>query len=279
MEDLLKPTEIIRRFGYSPKKFLGQHFLSDINALKKIVKVSSLSPEDIVLEVGSGVGNLTQLLARKVHLLYALEIDADLFSILKEVIKPYKNVSLIQDDALSFDLSSLKELPTKMVSNLPYQVAAEIIIRYLENYPFLKEFVVMVQKEVAERFAALRKSKSYSALTLKASYFSHCEVLGVFPPQVFTPSPKVDSALLRIKRRAEVPSVPYEVFKKLLEGAFSHRRKKMVNSLILHFGKDKNFWRERLKKAGIWEGARAEEVEKEKFLKLCQIILNDNLDL
>jgi 16S rRNA (adenine1518-N6/adenine1519-N6)-dimethyltransferase len=279
MEDLLKPTEIIRRFGYSPKKFLGQHFLSDINALRKIVEVSSLSSQDIVLEVGPGVGNLTQLLAKEVHHLYALEIDAELYSILKEVLKSYKNVSLIQADALKFDLGSLKELPNKMVSNLPYQIAAEIIINYLEKYSFLKEFVVMVQKEVAERFAASQKSKSYGALTLKASFFSQCEIKAVFPPQVFTPPPKVESALLRIRRRTELPSVPYKIFKRVVEGAFSHRRKKMINSLILHFGKKRDFWEERLKEAGIYEGARAEEVERERFLKLSQIILNYNLDL
>ncbi len=217
------------------KKWLGQHFLVDKNALAFIVRQADLSKEEIVLEIGPGLGALTSELIKKAQKVYAVEVDSELVGVLKEQFRDKPEAIIFQADALKTDLYQLFQglpFPEKIVSNLPYNLASTLILNFLENYPEIKIYLVMVQKEVAQRIAALSGTKEYGAYTLKVGYFAEVELLRVFPKEIFQPVPKVESALVRLKRRNQLPKVDYTAYKFLVEKAFSHRRKKLINNLL-----------------------------------------------
>lgn len=217
-----------------PKKWLGQHFLVDKNALAFIVRQANLNKEEIVLEIGPGQGALTSELIKKAQKVYAVEVDSELVSVLRERFKDTSEAIIFQADALKTNLYQLFQglpFPEKLVSNLPYNLASTLILDFLENYPEIKIYLVMVQKEVAQRIVALPGSKEYGAYTLKVGYFAEVELLRVFPKEIFQPLPRVESALVRLRRRDQLPEIDYTAYKFLVDKAFSHRRKKLLNNL------------------------------------------------
>lgn len=213
------------------KKAYGQHFLSDPNILGVIERLAELEPADVVLEIGPGLGVLTRRLAERVALVHAVEIDRTLAPRLSAALQDVTNVDLVFADALELDLSVLAPAPTKLVANLPYNVATPIVVESLIGANTLAYWCVMVQREVAERFFAAPSTKAYGAVSVIVQL--HAERTGFHPVArtVFHPPPNVDSALVAFKRRegaAPDPSV-----RGVVTGAFAHRRKTLANSLSL----------------------------------------------
>jgi 16S rRNA (adenine1518-N6/adenine1519-N6)-dimethyltransferase len=212
-----------------PNRELGQHFLVDENILGVIGRLSELGPEDVVLEIGPGLGVLTLYLADRAAHVHAVEIDRGLQPQLEERLAGRKNVELIFGDALRVDLGDLDPPPTKLVANLPYQVATPIVVESLDGLPTVELWCVMVQREVADRFFARPSTKAYGAVSVLVQLAA--ERTGIHPvsPQVFRPRPNVDSALVAF-RRLSLPA-DYARVKEIVSAAFAHRRKTLANSL------------------------------------------------
>jgi len=213
----------------TPKRNLGQHFLVDENILGVIGRLAELSPEDVVLEVGPGLGVLTGYLAERVTHVHAVELDRSLARVLLERFGAGDNVTVHQGDALRLDLAAFET--TKFVSNLPYNVATPLIVESLDGLPTVEHWTVMVQREVADRLFAEPRTKAYGAVSVLVQLAT--ERTGFHPVSraVFRPQPNVDSALVAF-RRTELPE-SYPDVKRLVEAAFSHRRKTLPNSLEL----------------------------------------------
>ena len=211
-----------------PKKELGQHFLVDQNVLGVIGRLAELEPEDVVLEIGPGLGVLTRYLAARVAHVHAVELDESLAAQLQDV---GANVELIVGDALRIDLAALDPPPRKLVSNLPYNVATPIVVESLDGLPTLERWCVMVQREVADRFFAAPGTKAYGAVSVLVQLAS--ERTGFHPVSrtVFRPRPNVDSALVAFRRLPLPPD--YRQVKRIVEAAFAHRRKTLPNSVAL----------------------------------------------
>ncbi|MCL4413781.1 MAG: 16S rRNA (adenine(1518)-N(6)/adenine(1519)-N(6))-dimethyltransferase RsmA [Actinobacteria bacterium] len=222
--------------GIRPKKALGQHFVFDENTLRRIARIAGVGPGGRVVEVGAGLGGLTAVLASTGARVVALEIDARLFPVLREVAAG-PSVRIVQADALQVDWTALLggEPGWAMVANLPYNVAARIVVRALEEAPMIDRFVVMVQREVGERLAARRAEAGYGAVSLKVAYFAEARVVGRVPASVFLPRPRVESVLLELKRRSAPPldpsEVPYDRLFAVVRAGFSQRRKMLRRSL------------------------------------------------
>jgi 16S rRNA (adenine1518-N6/adenine1519-N6)-dimethyltransferase len=210
-----------------PKKELGQHFLVDENILGVIGRLAELAPDDVVLEIGPGLGVLTRYLAERVALVHAVEIDRSLEPHLSEI----PNVRLELGDALQLDLADLEPPPGKLVSNLPYNVATPIVVESLDGLPAIERWCVMVQREVADRFLARPGTKAYGAVSVLVQLAA--ERTGFHPVSrtVFRPPPRVDSALVAFRRRP-LPEC-FQQVKRVVEAAFAHRRKTLPNSLAL----------------------------------------------
>jgi 16S rRNA (adenine1518-N6/adenine1519-N6)-dimethyltransferase len=209
-----------------PKKRLGQHFLVDENILGVIGRLAGLSPEDIVLEIGPGLGVLTRFLAERVVHVHAVELDRSLQPQLDGI----PHAELHWGDALALDLAALVPPPTKLVSNLPYNVATPIVVESLDRLPSVQSWCVMVQREVADRFFASPGTKAYGAVSVLLQLASERTGFHPVSREVFRPRPNVDSALVAFRRTA--PGIPPPV-KRLVEAAFAHRRKTLANSLAL----------------------------------------------
>ena len=209
---------------------LGQNFLIDRNILDVIERLASLSDQDVVLEVGGGPGILSERLASRVGFLHVVELDRSLEDNLRGVLAPFENVELHMGDALGLDLTSFEPAPTKMVANLPYGVAATVILRTIDELPSLQQWVVMVQREVGERFAAAPGSGAYGIPSVLAQLACEVKVLRPVSRQVFRPVPNVDSVLLGLNRTG--PAAGSELHA-LVHGAFAHRRKTLAGSLAL----------------------------------------------
>jgi 16S rRNA (adenine1518-N6/adenine1519-N6)-dimethyltransferase len=214
-----------------PKKAYGQHFLADTNILGVIGRLATPEPADVVLEVGPGLGVLTRYLAERVGVVHAIEIDRALAPKLELAVADLENVRLVIGDALRLDLTALAPAPTKLIANLPYNVATPIVVETLVGVPSLQEWCVMVQREVADRFFATPSTKAYGAVSVMVSL--HAERTGFHPVArtVFWPPPKVESALVAFRRLAGPPPGPE--LRRLVEGAFRHRRKTLANALSL----------------------------------------------
>jgi 16S rRNA (adenine1518-N6/adenine1519-N6)-dimethyltransferase len=214
-----------------PKKGYGQHFLADENILRVIDRLAALGPDNVVLEVGPGLGVLTRFLADRVAHVHAVEVDRSLEPRLREELGGRGNVDLVFGDALHLDLAALDPQPHKLVANLPYNIATPIVVESLDGLPSLGSWCVMVQREVAERFFAEPRTKAYGAVSVLLQLAT--EKTGFHPVArtVFRPPPNVDSALVAFRRR-ELPG-EYSELKRLVESAFAHRRKTLPNSLEL----------------------------------------------
>jgi 16S rRNA (adenine1518-N6/adenine1519-N6)-dimethyltransferase len=214
-----------------PKHALGQNFLVDPNILGVIDRLSALSSEDVVLEIGPGLGVLTAFLADRVRLVHAVEIDRSLAVHLRDVIAPRTNVALVFGDVLKVDLGALVPPPSKLVANLPYSVAAPIVIETLEEAPNIVSWCVMVQREVGERFFAAPRSAAYGAVSVLVQLNAERTGWHGVSRHVFRPMPRVDSALVAFRRMHQPER--YGRVKEIVQAAFAHRRKTLANSVHL----------------------------------------------
>ena len=245
-KDIATPTrtkEILKRYGLKLKKSLGQNFLIDTNILKQIADAAEISEETGVIEIGPGIGALTEQLAKRAKKVLAFEIDQRLMPILNETLSPYSNVNIINEDVLKADVRKAVEenfdegQDIVVVANLPYYVTTPILMKLLEEQIPVRTIVVMIQKEVAERIAAEPNSKNYGSLSIAAQYYAEAKTVFTVPKTVFVPQPNVDSAILRLNLRTEPPvEIKNEVFFfEIVRASFGQRRKTLLNNLSRHF--------------------------------------------
>jgi 16S rRNA (adenine1518-N6/adenine1519-N6)-dimethyltransferase len=220
----------LRRYDVRPNRELGQNFLIDDNLLRVIGHAAELSSKDVVLEVGGGLGVLSEYLAPRVAHLHVVEVDRSLGPPLAEALEPFDHATLHLADAVKLDLSALRPAPRKVVANLPYGVAATVLLKSIAELRHATLWVAMVQREVGERLAARPGEGAYGATSVIAQLACEVRLLRRVPRTVFHPQPNVDSALMLLRRRAPAP--PGEVIR-LVHGAFAHRRKALAGSLAL----------------------------------------------
>lgn len=254
----------------APKPALGQHFLADENILRLIGRLADLGPEDVVLEVGPGLGALTRFLADRVSLVHAVEIDRSLEPHLREALAGRGNVVLRFEDAVRLDPRSLRPPPTKLVSNLPYSVAVPIVVESLDRLPTVELWCVMVQREVADRLFARPGSKAYGAVSALVQLAAERTGFRPVSREVFRPRPRVDSALIAFRRRPLPPR--WSQVKGLVEAAFAHRRKTLPNALERAGLADRGRTAAALARLGREPSARAEELSPEELLRLAELL-------
>lgn len=258
---------------YKHKKKYGQNFLNDENEiLEKIIRVSNINKDDEILEIGPGQGALTSLLLEETKKVICVEIDVDLEKNLKKMFSNKKNWELVMGDILEIDLKKYLNNKTKVVANIPYYITSPIINKLIENRELIDEVYIMVQKEVGERICA-SSGKERSVLTLIAEYYGETKYLFEIPRQHFTPVPNVDSAFITIKFYKDKKYeniIDENIFLKYVKAAFRNKRKNIVNNLM-YLGLEKNYIKEKLKKIGITENERAENININKFIELIKI--------
>ena len=224
---------LIKAHDFSFKKRFGQNFLIDSHVLDKIIQGAEIGKEDAVLEIGPGIGTLTQALCEAAEEVTAVEIDRDLIPILEKTLAAYDNVRIINEDILKLDLSAISEKPLKVVANLPYYITTPIIMGLFESGAPLLSITVMVQKEVADRMQAAPGGKDYGALSLAVQYYAEAEIIANVPPNCFIPRPGVGSAVIRLTKHTAPPVQPKDekFMFRLIRAAFAQRRKTLVNTL------------------------------------------------
>ena len=224
---------LIKAHDFSFKKRFGQNFLIDSHVLDKIIRGAEIGKEDAVLEIGPGIGTLTQALCEAAGEVTAVEIDRDLIPILEKTLAAYDNVRIINEDILKLDLSAISEKPLKVVANLPYYITTPIIMGLFESGAPLLSITVMVQKEVADRMQAAPGGKNYGALSLAVQYYAEAEIIANVPPNCFIPRPGVGSAVIRLTKHTAPPVQPKDekFMFRLIRAAFAQRRKTLVNTL------------------------------------------------
>ena len=236
---------ILERHGFTFKKSFGQNFLTDTNILQKIVDTAEIDKKVNVIEIGPGIGALTEFLAESAAEVMAFEIDDRLVPILADTLRDFDNVTVVNQDILKVDLAQYiaefknPDLPIKVVANLPYYITTPILMHLIESGIPFSEFVVMMQKEVADRISAQPNTKSYGSLSIAVQYYMTAKVAFIVPRTVFVPAPNVDSAILKMVRRDQ-PAVEVQdekFFFKVSKASFVHRRKTLWNNLTSHFGK------------------------------------------
>lgn len=241
MADLGNPRNtiaVLQKYQFHFQKKFGQNFLIDTHVLDKIIRAAEISKEDMVLEIGPGIGTMTQYLAEAARQVAAVEIDRNLMPILSETLKGYDNVSVINEDVLKLDISKLAERenggrPVKVVANLPYYITTPIIMGIFENHVPVESITVMVQKEVADRMQTGPGSKDYGALSLAVQYYAKPYIVANVPPNCFMPRPKVGSAVIRLTRY-DTPPVHVQderLMFDIIRASFNQRRKTLVNGL------------------------------------------------
>lgn len=251
-----------------PKKRLGQHFLTDPNTAR--IVSSGVTRGDVVLEIGPGRGFLTAVLAEKADLVHAVELDPDVLPALREAVQHHENVRVYEGDALRFDYDALDPRPNKLVANLPYNVASPLILRLLEEAPYLTHLRFMVQLEVARRMAAARGTKDYAAYAVLVGLLARVRVVHKVSPNVFDPPPRVYSAVVDMERREKsVDPAEYRGAKELVLAAFKSRRKRLLNNLPKGV---KERARRALESLEVGPDARAEELRPEDFVALYRAI-------
>ena len=253
----------------TPKKAFGQHFLVDENILGVIGRMSELDADDVVLEVGPGLGVLTRYLAERVRVVHAIEIDRSLDPVLQDAVEAYSNVVLTWGDALAIDVDTLLPVPTKLVANLPYNVATPLVVETLEHAARLDRWCVMVQREVADRFFASPRTKAYGAVSVLVQLAARKTGFHPVPPAVFRPRPRVDSALVAFERS---PTASITDVRPVVEAAFAHRRKTLANSLSISGLATRSEAEEALAAVGYPKTARAEELRPADFVQLAELL-------
>jgi 16S rRNA (adenine1518-N6/adenine1519-N6)-dimethyltransferase len=254
----------------APNRDLGQHFLVDDNILGVAGRLAELGPEDVVLEVGAGLGVLTAYLAERVRLVHAVELDRSLEPYLRDALAGRENVELVLGDALTLPLEALDPPPRKLVANLPYQIATPLIAESLDGLPAVEHWCVMVQREVADRFFAVPGTKSYGAVSVLAQLTAERTGFHPVARTVFRPPPNVDSALVAF-RRTRNWGPEFAHLKEVVQSAFAHRRKTLLNSLGLSRG-GRAEAESALEKLGLQPDIRAEALAPQQFLELAELL-------
>ena len=284
MEKLSNPQktiEVLQKYNFSFQKKFGQNFLIDPHVLDKIIAAAEITKDDFVLEIGPGIGTLTQYLAEAAREVVAVEIDSSLIPILEDTLSSYDNVSVINEDVLKVDLRKLAEernggKPIKVVANLPYYITTPIIMSLFESHVPLKSLTVMVQKEVALRMQAGPGTKDYGALSLAVQYYASPYLAANVPPNCFMPRPNVGSAVIRLTRFEETPvQVKDEkLLFRLIRASFNQRRKTLQNGLVN--SQELDFTKEQVAAAiatlGVSPSVRGEALTLEQFAALANAL-------
>lgn len=280
MEKLSNPQvtiEIIKKYNFAFQKRFGQNFLIDGHVVEKIISSADITRDDIVLEIGPGIGTMTQYLAEAAGQVYAVEIDKNLPIILEETLADYNNVTVINDDILKVDIAKLTEgKPIKVVANLPYYITTPIIMGLFEKHIPATSITVMVQKEVAQRMQAAPGSKDYGALSLAVQYYAAPYIVANVPPNCFMPRPNVGSAVIRLTCYDKPPvEVENETLMfKLIRAAFNQRRKTLQNAL--NNSSELNVTKEQvvnaLRALELSETVRGETLSLEQFAHLSDLL-------
>lgn len=277
--DPVRTRAILERYGLNAKKSLGQNFLTRPQILKDIVAAADISEEDDVIEVGPGIGALTEQLARHAHHVLAFEIDENLLDVLDETLDPYKNVKIINADILKVNLPKVVaenldgKHTLKVVANLPYYITTPILKGLLQSTLPLDQIVVMMQKEVADRLNAVPGTKPYGSLSVAVQLDLNVNIEFDVPKEAFMPRPKVDSAIVKLTHREPRKVQPYskDAFYKTVHGCFAHRRKTLWNNLMGIYGKEEDTKARLmavLEKLDIKPGVRPERLTVDDFVRL-----------
>lgn len=273
--------QVIQKHGFAFQKKFGQNFLIDSHVLDKIIAAAGVTENDMVLEIGPGIGTMTQYLAEHARQVAAVEIDTNLIPILKETLSDYDNVTVINEDILKVDIKKLAEeynggRPIKVVANLPYYITTPIIMGLFESGVPIDNITVMVQKEVADRMQVGPGSKDYGALSLAVQYYAEPYIVANVPPNCFIPRPNVGSAVIRLTRH-QVPPVEVkdrELMFKLIRASFNQRRKTLLNGLNnspeLSFGKEQIA--AAIEQLGVPAAVRGEALTLEQFARLSDLL-------
>ena len=279
---------VLERHGFTFKKSFGQNFLTDTNILQKIVDTAEIDDQVNVIEIGPGIGALTEFLAERAAQVMAFEIDHRLVPILADTLRDFDNVTVVNEDILKVDLAQHiqnfrnPDLPIKVVANLPYYITTPILMHLIESGIPFSEFVVMMQKEVADRISAQPNTKAYGSLSIAVQYYMTAKVAFIVPRTVFVPAPNVDSAILKMVRRPE-PAVAVEdesFFFKISKASFTHRRKTLWNNLTGYFGKTeevKDKLTKALDQAGLSPSVRGEALSLAEFASLADALKGQGL--
>lgn len=288
MAYLSNPTEtkaVLDMFGFSFAKKYGQNFLIDGNIVSNIVKNAGITKEDTVLEIGPGIGTMTQVLCEQAKNVIAVEIDKRLIDVLTFTLRDYDNVTVINSDILKCNIEELcKQYSSndrlKVVANLPYYITTPIIMELLEknNNSVIESITVMIQKEVAERLGAEPGNKDYGAITLSINYYSDANIVMTVPASCFMPRPNVDSAVIRMDIYDKPPVATMDEVKmfKVIKAAFSQRRKTLVNSVSSSTDIAKETILKSLNEMGLSESVRGETLSLEQFAELSDRIIENS---
>ncbi len=272
--------EVLQKYNFNFQKKFGQNFLIDTHVLEKIIDASEITKDDCVLEIGPGIGTMTQYLAESAREVIAVEIDKALIPILGDTLKEYDNVTIINDDILKVDINRIVEeknngQPIKVVANLPYYITTPIIMGLFESHVPLKSITIMVQKEVADRMQVGPGTKDYGALSLAVQYYAKPEIVANVPPNCFIPRPNVGSAVIRLTRYEEPPvKAEDERFMfNLIRASFNQRRKTLVNGLQNGgLGLSKEAILSALEEMNLPPTIRGEALTLEQFAQLSNIL-------
>lgn len=275
-------ARIIKENSFHFKKKYGQNFLIDFNIIQNIVKGSQVSENDVVIEIGPGIGTLTQEIAEYAHKVIIVEIDGDLIPILKANFIAYNNIEVIHNDIMKVDISKIvarfPDKNIKVIANLPYYITTPIVMKLLEDKTRLSSITVMVQREVADRMQAQSSTKDYGALTLAVNYYTTPQVLFKVSPDCFMPKPNVESAVIRMKLRDKLllRETDEKVMFALVREAFNQRRKTLINAIgngsLSGIGKEE--MREVLEHFGISDKIRGEALALEDFCNIASYIVD-----
>ncbi len=282
MNTFRKTREILNKYGLTAKKKFGQNFLIDDNILDEISTSACINDDELIIEIGPGLGNLTSYLLKKSRYVLLVEIDNNMIEILNDRFKENTNYSLINEDILKVDLdekiSKIEEelsfsfKKVKVVANLPYYITTPILFKLLQDSKRVDEIVVMVQKEVADRMVAYPKSKDYGILSVMIKYLADAKIIIKVPKEAFIPSPNVTSSVIKLVKNKKYECDDEEKLFELIHHAFAQRRKKMINSLesskFLNLDKEKI--KDAFNKAKLNENVRAEELSIEEFILLSK---------
>ena len=273
--------EILQKYKFVFQKKFGQNFLIDEHVLEKIIQAAGVGPDDFVVEIGPGIGTMTQYLAHAARGVAAVEIDRALIPILKDTLSPYDNVTVINEDILKVDLNQLAEemndgRPVKVVANLPYYITTPIIMGLFESHVPVDNITVMVQKEVAERMQAGPGSKDYGALSLAVQYYADPYIVANVPPNCFMPRPNVGSAVIRLQTHVDPPvkGKNEKLMFGIIRASFNQRRKTLQNS-VSHdpgLGISKELIAENLEKMGLSATIRGEALSLQQFAEFADLV-------
>jgi 16S rRNA (adenine1518-N6/adenine1519-N6)-dimethyltransferase len=283
MEKLTSPRvikSILNEYDLYFNKRYGQNFLIDENIVNKIAETGEITRDDLILEIGPGIGTLTSALCKNAGKVISVEIDKKLIPVLNETLKEFENVEIIQEDILKLDIIKLLEKEMfcnfKIVANLPYYITTPIIMGFLEMDLDIEKMVFLIQKEVGERLCAAPGTKAYGSLSIAAQFYADVEIEFLVPAQVFMPKPKVDSIVVSMKKKKEPDLIVdnRQMFFEIVKAGFNNRRKTLINSLTTNTNFTKEQVLQALNDCGISPGIRGEALTGQEFAQLANYLNN-----